>query len=99
MAESEIMVRHVEGVGDDGTPRFRYELTQEGHDAGYVAFLTGPISGTIAVGDTAYDVTENAIAVKKEHVGPLHLAIHKAHHAAGRFLDAPLPELAEVSLS
>ena len=53
---------------------------------------TGPISGTIVLADgSAYDVSDDHIAVKPEHRDELTLAIHKAHHAAGRFLDAPLP--------
>ena len=90
------MLKHL----DETTPTgFRFELTGEEHAAGMVAFLTGPISGTVVVDDgTTYDVTEFAIPVPREHVGMLHVAIHKAHHAAGRFLDHPVPELADVSL-
>jgi hypothetical protein len=54
--------------------------------------LTGPIAGTISMADgTAYDVSNVAIAVKPAHTNELLLAIHKAHHAAGRFTDVPLP--------
>lgn len=84
----------------DGSPHFNYELTQQEHDDGYALYITGPISGTVSVADgTAYDVTEYAIPVKREHVGHLHVAIHKAHHAAGRYLDAPVPSLADVEVS
>jgi hypothetical protein len=90
------MLKHVDPSSASG---FRYELTQEEHDSGFVAFLTGPIAGTISLpSGAAYDVTEDCIAVKNEDVGELHVAIHKAHHAAGRFLDAPVPDLADVSL-
>lgn len=85
------MIKHPDGAEADGTPRFRFELTREEMDAGLnTAFLTGPISGTIALGDVSYDVTENAIAIKAEHIELLQSAIHKAHHAAGRFLDSPV---------
>lgn len=78
---------------------FDYRLTDEELAAGYTQLLmTGPIAGTIVMKDgTAYDVTEYAIAVKAAHAetadgpGELQLAILKAHHAAGRFLDSPLP--------
>lgn len=94
------MIKTAVGTNPDGSPRFGYALTQEEHDAGLVAFVTGPIAGTLAVPDgTAYDVTEGAIAVRAEHVGHLHVAIHKAHHAAGRFLDVPVPDLQDLSLS
>ncbi len=94
------MIKHNDGTNEDGTPRFRFELTQEEHDAGLVAFVTGPISGTIGISDgSAYDVTEWAIPVKREHVGEMHVAIHKSHHAAGRFTDAPLPDAADLSLT
>lgn len=71
----------------------RYELTADEMATGLTAaFLTGPISGTIAMADgAAYDVTDEVIPVRPEHVKELQLAIHKSHHAAGRFLDAPLP--------
>ena len=69
------------------------ELTQAEFDAGFThAMWTGPLSGTIVLRDgSAYDVTPEAIAAKPEHALELEYAIHKAHHAAGRFLDAPLP--------
>jgi hypothetical protein len=88
------------GTAPDGTATFNFELTQEEHDAGYVAFVTGPIiNGTISLpSGAAYDVTENIIPVKREHVGELHIAIHKLHHAAGRMLDVPVPALSEVEL-
>jgi hypothetical protein len=90
------MIKHVDPSSASG---FRFELTQEEHDSGMVAFLTGPIAGTISLpSGAAYDVTEDAVAVHKDHVGELHVAIHKAHHAAGRFLDVPVPELADVSV-
>ena len=71
----------------------RYELTMEEMASGLShACFTGPISGTISMADgTAYDVTPDVIAIKPEHADELHLAIHKAHHAAGRFMDVPLP--------
>ena len=65
----------------------------------YAIFVTGPISGTMVLPDgTAYDVTPDAIRIPDEHVGELHLAIHKAHHAAGRFLDHPVPHIDDVSV-
>ena len=84
------MIAHPDASSPSGT---RYELTADEAAAGFsTALLTGPISGTIAMADgSAYDVTPEAIAVKPEHVNELLLAIHKSHHAAGRFLDAPLP--------
>lgn len=73
--------------------RTNYELTAEEVAAGFShVVITGPISGTISLADgSAYDVTPYHIAIKPEHADELHLAIHKAHHAAGRFLDSPLP--------
>lgn len=94
------MIKTAVGTNPDGSTRFHYELTQEEHDDGYVALLTGPISGTLAVPDgTGYDVSEGAVAVRREHVGHLHVAILKAHHAAGRFLEQPVPDLEDVSLA
>jgi hypothetical protein len=93
------MIKSNTGITNpDGTPRFHYELTQAELDDGYAVFVTGPIAGDIAVAGTAYDVSEGAIPVKVEHVGALHIAIHKAHHAAGRFLDVPVPDVKDVSL-
>jgi len=71
-----------------------YALDDEDMAAGRtVNFATGPIGGTFVLSDgSAYDVTPFAIAVKPEHLAELQLAIHKAHHAAGRFLDTPLPD-------
>ena len=73
--------------------RVNYELTAEELAAGQTtALMTGPISGTIALSDgSAVDVTPYYAAVKEENREEAQLAIHKAHHAAGRFLDAPLP--------
>jgi hypothetical protein len=84
------MIKHPDSNSPSG---FRYELETSDVSAGRsVAFLTGPISGTMSLPDgSAYDVSEEVIAVAPEHVHELHRAIHKAHHAAGRFLDAPLP--------
>lgn len=83
------MIKHVDPSSQSG---FRFELTQEEHDAGLAAFLTGPISGTVAIpSGAAYDVTEDAIAVRVEHIAELRTTIHKMHHAAGRFLNSPLP--------
>jgi hypothetical protein len=100
LATSEaLMLKQQEGSNPDGTPHWHYTLTQEEHDAGYAALFTGPIAGTLSLPDgAAYDVSEDCIPVKAEHVGELHLAIHRAHHAAGRFLDVPLPELKDVAL-
>lgn len=69
------------------------EWTQEEWEAGLTnGMWTGPISGTLVLRDgSAYDVTPEAIATKPEHALELEYAIHKAHHSAGRFLDAPLP--------
>lgn len=93
------MIKHIETKAD-GSPHFRFELEQAEHDAGMVAFLTGPIGGTIALGsEVAYDVTEDWIAVHKDHVGPLKLAIHGAHHAAGRYLDVPIPALTDAGIA
>lgn len=82
----------IEGVNADGSQRFNYELTAEEAEAGMTAMITGPIAGTISMADgTAYDVTEWAVPVHQDHVDELHQSIHKAHHAAGRFLDVPVP--------
>ena len=69
------------------------EWTQEEWEAGLTnGMWTGPISGTLVLRDgSAYDVTPEAIACKPEHALELEYAIHKAHHSAGRFLEAPLP--------
>ena len=93
------MVKTRIGDNEDGTARFNYTLTQDDVDAGLVAFMTGPITGVVSIeGGHAYDVSDDFIAVKAEHVGGLHVAIHKAHHAAGRFLESPVPDLADVAL-
>jgi hypothetical protein len=89
------MIKHTDPQAPSG---FRYELTVDEMNDGYVAFLTGPIEGTLSLPDNsaAYDVTPGAIAVKAEHVEPLALAILREHHANGRFLDAEEPSLADV---
>lgn len=94
------MIKTQIGNNLDGSPRFNYTLTQQEHDAGYVAFMVGPvISGTVSLPNgAAYDVSETAIPVKYEDVGHMHIALHKQHHAAGRFLEHPVPDLADVSL-
>lgn len=90
------MIKHPDPNSPSG---FRYELTPEELKAGHAAFITGPISGTIALSTgSAYDVSEEIIPVKYEDVGHLHVAIHRAHHAAGRFLDVPVPDVASLSL-
>jgi len=88
------MIKHAEGTNPDGSVRFRYELTEKEVADGYVMFVTGPIAGTFEIAGTPYDVTDYAIPVKTEHVDALHVAIHRAHHSAGRFLDIPLPTTA-----
>jgi hypothetical protein len=89
----------IDGTNADGSQRYDYELTQEELDDGFVAFITGPISGTVALPDgTAYDVSEPAIPVRRHHVGELLVAVHRAHHAAGRFLDEPVPDVDAVAL-
>jgi hypothetical protein len=89
----------LEGINDDGSPRYNYELTSEEVEGGMVAMITGPISGTIVLpSGAAYDVTEWAVPVRREHAGELLVAIHRAHHAAGRFLDQPVPEVDDVAL-
>jgi hypothetical protein len=93
------MLKHPEGTNPDGSVKFRFELTPEEVADGYVMFVSGPIAGTFNIEGTAYDVSEYALPVKAEHVGALHIAIHKAHHAAGRFLDLPVPTLAEANVS
>jgi hypothetical protein len=85
------MLKHPEGTNPDGSVRFRYELTDQEVADGYAMFVSGPIAGTFEIDGTPYDVTEYALPVKVEHVDKLHLAIHRAHHANGRFLDIPLP--------
>lgn len=91
------MIKHVDA---DSASGFRFELTQDEVDNGMAAFMTGPIGGTIGLASgSAYDVSEDHIAVKVEDVEALQLAIHKAHHAAGRFLDAPLPSSPSPSSS
>ncbi len=84
------MIKHIDPTSTSG---FRYELEATDVAAGKtVLMLTGPIAGTMSLSDgSAYDVSEEAIAVKPEHRDELHRAIHKAHHVAGRFLDVPLP--------
>lgn len=79
---------------DELPNRVNFELTEEEMAAGQtVALMTGPISGTIALSDgSAVDVTPYYATVKEENRDEALLAIHKAHHAAGRFLDAPLPK-------
>ena len=85
------MQKRLIGENPDGTHRFEYSIMDE--PEGTALFVTGPISGTVVLADgTAYEVTEYAIPVKNEHVSELALTIHKMHHAAGRFLDVPLPE-------
>ena len=74
----------------DGT---NHAITQEEWEAGLtVALRTGPINGTVVLKDgSAYDLAPYHIAVKPEHLDELLLAIHRAHHAAGRFTETPLP--------
>jgi hypothetical protein len=93
MRKSERMVH----VGFDAKRQPVYETRPhydlEAHEEEQVAngvlvpMLTGPVAGVISVGDAAYDVTDEWILVQREHVGPLHVAIHKAHHASGRLLE------------
>lgn len=91
------MIKHPDSSAASG---FRFELTEEERDAGYAMFLTGPIAGVVSLpSGAAYDVTEDAIPVKLEHVGELHVGIHKAHQAAGRFTNIPVPEVADVSVT
>ena len=93
------MLKEYKGQNPDGSPHFAFELTQAEVDAGLVAFMTGPIAGVVTLDDgTRYDVTDGAIPLLAEHVGLLHVAIHRAHHANGRFLDIPIPALADVQL-
>ena len=57
-----------------------------------VIYLPGPVQGTVVLTDgAAYDVTDDVIAVHPDHEAELCHTIHKMHHAAGRFLDIPLP--------
>jgi len=57
-----------------------------------VMFLTGSISGHLFMADgTHYDTTGAVVAVKPEHQRELEIAIHRKHHAEGRFLDVPVP--------
>lgn len=76
---------------EDGSPRSNFNGMHVDPDV-YAFLYTGPIAGTFVVDGESYDVTEDVIPVKHEHLAALNLAIHKAHHAAGRFLDAPLPK-------
>jgi hypothetical protein len=94
------MLKEYKGQNPDGSPYFHYELTQDEVDAGFVAFMTGPIAGVLTLDDgTRYDVTDYAIPVKAEHVRQLQVKVHEAHHANGRFLDVPVPALEDVQLS
>jgi hypothetical protein len=93
------MLKELVSTNPDGSPHYRFELTQDEHDSGLVALMTGPIAGPLTLDDgTTYDVTDTFIPVKREHVGPLHIAIVESHHANGRFLDVPVPKLEDVSL-
>jgi len=85
------MIAHNDPTSASG---IRYELEASEMASGHsVMLLTGPVSGTMAISDgSAYDVTPEVIAVKPEHRDELLRTIHKAHHAAGRFLDVPVPE-------
>jgi hypothetical protein len=91
------VLKHIDEQNPSG---FRFELTAAEMNAGYVAFLTGPIEGTISLADNsaAYDVSDDVIPVLAEHVGQLHIAIIEEHHAAGRFLDVEVPDIEDVSL-
>jgi hypothetical protein len=95
------MLKEYIGDNPDGSPHFRFTLTQAEMDAGYTdMFNTGPISGVLTLDDgSRYDVTDACIPVKAEHVGQLHVAVHLAHHANGRFLDVPVPALEDVELA
>lgn len=93
------MLKQLTCRNPDGSPHYHFTLTQDEVDAGWVAFMTGPIAGVVTLDDgTLYDVTDTAIPVKREHVGQLHVAIHEAHHANGRYLDVPVPAVEAVSL-
>jgi hypothetical protein len=68
----------------DGSPRFHFDWRNDPDFLGAILF-TGPISGTISLSDgAAYDVTDDIIQCKPEHVGPLQHHIHLRHVAAGR---------------
>jgi hypothetical protein len=48
---------------------------------------TGPIAGVLTLdGGTQYDVTDDYIGVRKEHVAELCEKIHASHIAEGRYL-------------
>ena len=85
------MLKHSDPDSPSG---FRFELTEDDLEnrLRQRVLMTGPIAGTISLAypDVSYDVTEDYIAVRAEDVEALQLAIHRAHHAAGRFLDAGL---------
>jgi len=76
----------------DGSGRMHFDFSDEPADD-LVVLFTGPISGIVAASDgTEYDVTDPYIKVASEHVDDICDAIHREHHAAGRFLDVPLPQ-------
>lgn len=99
------MIKTQVGTQQNGSPRYNFEFTQEEMDAGHVALKTGPlVSGVISVpdasspdGNAMYDITDDFIAVKAEHLPHVHQTIHRMHHAAGRFLDVPVPSLEELT--
>jgi hypothetical protein len=75
-------------------------LTPEEMASGHtVLFLTGPVGGTVSLaGGHAYDVTEDVIAVKPEHLHELAGSILKMQQATGKLLDVK-PEDALVGLT
>jgi len=90
------MQKTYKGDRPDGSPIFEYDITEDvpALQAGTVAqFHTGPATGTLTMEDgTEYGVADEKIIVQAKHLSELHLAIHREHHANGRFLESPIPE-------
>ena len=79
------MLKHDEGLNDDGSVKYRYELTEAEHDEGFAVMMTGPVTGVFRLADgTEYDTTAPHIAVKVEHGPELAYLIHRARHHNGQ---------------
>lgn len=68
------------GTNEDGSTRWHYEQT----DPSVPVVLTGPITGSVKVGSTTYDVSEPVIEVKSEaHAAAVAEEIGKRFEAEG----------------
>jgi hypothetical protein len=90
------MKKVYKGDKPDGSPIFDYDISEEkpGLESGdLVQFCSGPATGTFEMEDgTTYGVSDAVTIIAARHLAELHLAIHRDHHAAGRFTSGPIPD-------